>query len=173
MAPFKGNQHAAGDSDPTVRKERTSKVRKAAGGPGVDEKLARDVRKGPNHQTQELNVGSGKKCSSCGGTVASGRSTCQNCGHSFSTLSERVAALESAVLAFGAAEFAGNAGNPDALRKWFNDGAGGKIDWGSSGDFMACVAEASKHMSAEDAKGFCNLRHQDATGGPPGHAPGE
>jgi hypothetical protein len=64
-------------------------------------------------------------------------------------------------------------GNPDALRKWFNDGADGKINWGEPGDFNACVAEASKHMSDEQAKGFCNERHQDATGGAPGHAPGE
>jgi hypothetical protein len=30
----------------------------------------------------ELNVGSGQKCPECGGTVAAGRSTCQNCGAS-------------------------------------------------------------------------------------------
>lgn len=29
-------------------------------------------------------IGSGKKCPSCGGTVAAGRETCQNCGASFS-----------------------------------------------------------------------------------------
>jgi hypothetical protein len=31
---------------------------------------------------QELNVGSGQKCSSCGSTVAAGRKTCHNCGAS-------------------------------------------------------------------------------------------
>lgn len=35
-----------------------------------------------NRDVVELNVGSGQKCSSCGGTVAAGRKTCQNCGAS-------------------------------------------------------------------------------------------
>jgi hypothetical protein len=168
---FKGNQHSAGDPPPHARKERTAKVRKKAGGPGVDEKLNRDVR--AKREAPEFNVGSGKKCSSCGGTVAAGRKTCQNCGHSFSSLAQRVVELESAIVALASIEFAGNEGNPDALRKWFDDGADGKIDWGQPGDFMACVDEASKHMSDEQAKGFCNERHQDATGAAPGHAPGE
>ncbi len=60
------------------------------------------------------------------------------------------------------------AGNPQALRDWFNAGADGQIDWGEDGDFMQCVNVAADHMSEEDAKGFCNLRHTDATGGPPG-----
>jgi HK97 family phage portal protein len=64
-------------------------------------------------------------------------------------------------------------GNPDALRKWFNDGADGAINWGSPGDFDDCVNVASKHMDEDQAKGFCNERHQDATGAAPGHAPGE
>jgi hypothetical protein len=64
-------------------------------------------------------------------------------------------------------------GNPDALRKYFNDGAGGRIDWGSPGDFDDCVEIASEHMTEDQAKGFCNERHQDATGAAPGHAAGE
>lgn len=60
------------------------------------------------------------------------------------------------------------AGNPEALREWYNNGADGQIDWGSDGDFMQCVGVASDYMSEEDAKGFCNLRHQDAVGGAPG-----
>jgi len=60
------------------------------------------------------------------------------------------------------------AGNPDALRDWYNDGAGGQIDWGSEGDFDACVDVASQYMDDDQARGFCNLRHQDAVGGPPG-----
>lgn len=59
-------------------------------------------------------------------------------------------------------------GNPDALREWYNDGADGQIDWGSPGDFDACVSVASNYMADDDARGFCNLRHQDAVGGPPG-----
>ena len=50
----------------------------------------------------------------------------------------------------------------------YNDGADGQIDWGSPGDFDQCVDVASQYMDDEQAKGFCNLRHQDAVGGPPG-----
>ena len=32
------------------------------------------------------------------------------------------------------------AGNADALIEWYNDGADGQINWGSEGDFDACVA---------------------------------
>jgi hypothetical protein len=58
------------------------------------------------------------------------------------------------------------AGNPEALREYFNDGADGRIDWGSPGDFDDCVEVASGHL--DNPEGFCNLRHEDATGGPPG-----
>ena len=61
---------------------------------------------------------------------------------------------------------AGNEGNAQALIDWFNDGADGQIDWGQPGDFEQCVAVAGKHV--DDPEGFCNLRHQDAVGGPPG-----
>jgi hypothetical protein len=60
------------------------------------------------------------------------------------------------------------AGNPQALIDWYNDGADGQINWGSDGDFDQCVGVASRYMAEDDAKGFCNLRHQDAVGGPPG-----
>jgi hypothetical protein len=63
------------------------------------------------------------------------------------------------------------AGNEQALIDWYNDGADGQIDWGSPGDFDACVAIAGKYL--DNPEGFCNLRHQDATGAPPGHAAGE
>jgi hypothetical protein len=59
-------------------------------------------------------------------------------------------------------------GNPEGLRDWYNAGADGAINWGSDGDFMQCVDVASEHMGEDDAKGFCNLRHQDAVGGAPG-----
>lgn len=62
-------------------------------------------------------------------------------------------------------------GNAQALIDWYNDGADGQIDWGSEGDFDACVAIAGEHI--DDPEGFCNLRHQDATGAAPGHAAGE
>lgn len=56
----------------------------------------------------------------------------------------------------------------DSLIKWFNDGADGAIDWGTGGDFEACVSEAGKHMDDDMAKGFCANRHHDATGEWPG-----
>jgi hypothetical protein len=63
------------------------------------------------------------------------------------------------------------AGDPAALIDWYNSGADGQIDWGSPGDFDDCVAIAGRYL--DNPQGFCNLRHQDATGAPPGHAPGE
>lgn len=38
------------------------------------------------------------------------------------------------------------------------------IRWGEPGDFDRCVAQVSDHMSVEQAKGYCNLRHHDALG---------
>lgn len=35
---------------------------------------------------------------------------------------------------------------------------------GKGGDFYQCVARVSKYMTVKQAKGFCNLRHRDATG---------
>lgn len=67
-----------------------------------------------------------------------------------------------------------NRGNAEKLRHWYVYGGGAaKIRWGEDGDFMRCVKIAAKHMDPERAKGYCNLRHQDATGAAPGHAPGE
>ncbi len=59
------------------------------------------------------------------------------------------------------------------LIAWFNAGAGGRIRWGTPGDFDACVRIAGKHMRPDQAKGFCALRHKDATGHRPGQAPAE
>ena len=41
-----------------------------------------------------------------------------------------------------------------------------EIRWGTPGDFMRCVAQvtAHGHMTEEEAKGYCNLRHHGATG---------
>lgn len=62
-------------------------------------------------------------------------------------------------------------GYPQELVDWYNGGADGQIDWGTDGDFEACVAIAGKYI--DNPEGFCNERHQDATGAAPGHAPGE
>jgi hypothetical protein len=64
-------------------------------------------------------------------------------------------------------------GNAQTLRDyWSGHGHAGPshgverdaIAWGTSGDFSRCVAQVSEHMSPEDAKGYCNLRHKDALG---------
>ena len=62
-------------------------------------------------------------------------------------------------------------GNPQALIDWYNNGADGQIEWGSHGDFDACVAIAGKYL--DNPEGFCQLRHIDATGEPAGKAAGE
>lgn len=73
-----------------------------------------------------------------------------------------------AALAWAHSRVDKDGGNPQGLRDWYNGGADGQIDWGSDGDFMDCVGVAGQHMDEDDAKGFCNLRHQDATSGAPG-----
>lgn len=51
------------------------------------------------------------------------------------------------------------------LIRWFEHGEGAtRIGWGAPGDFDRCVAIASEHMTPEQAKGFCNLRHHGALG---------
>lgn len=63
------------------------------------------------------------------------------------------------------------AGNAQGLIEWYNSGADGQINWGSPGDFEACVSIAGKHL--DNPEGFCQLRHIDATGEPAGKASGE
>ena len=58
------------------------------------------------------------------------------------------------------------AGNAQGLIDWYNAGADGQINWGSPGDFEACVSIAGKHLDSPE--GFCQLRHIDATGEPAG-----
>lgn len=58
----------------------------------------------------------------------------------------------------------GNAGNAASLIKWYDAGAEGTIGWGTDGDYARCVTVASAHMTETQAKGFCNLRHKEATG---------
>ncbi|WP_158716908.1 2'-5' RNA ligase family protein [Streptomyces rimosus] len=56
-------------------------------------------------------------------------------------------------------------GDAEQLRKWYAHGEGAaRIGWGARGDFDRCVAIAAQHMSPDDAKGYCNLRHHDALG---------
>ncbi|MGG2460134.1 2'-5' RNA ligase family protein [Streptomyces sp. RGM 3693] len=58
-----------------------------------------------------------------------------------------------------------NRGNAEQLRHWYTrEGGAARIGWGAEGDFDRCVALASQHMSPEDARGYCNLRHHEALG---------
>lgn len=51
------------------------------------------------------------------------------------------------------------------LIRWYEHGQGAaEIAWGAPGDFGRCVAIAGEHMTEEQAKGFCNLRHHGALG---------
>lgn len=62
-----------------------------------------------------------------------------------------------------------NRGGAEQLRRYWVRGEGAaKIGWGTDGDWSRCVALVSEHMDPERAKGYCNLRHTDALGHPPG-----
>ncbi|MEU6460327.1 NUDIX domain-containing protein [Streptomyces sp. NPDC046976] len=58
-----------------------------------------------------------------------------------------------------------NRGDAEQLRHWYVRGEGAaQVAWGSPGDFDRCVSIAGRHLSPENAKGYCNLRHKDALG---------
>ena len=46
---------------------------------------------------------------------------------------------------------------------WLHGPGAAKIRWGSPGDWRRCVRHLSKYMGPR-AKGYCQLRHKDATG---------
>ena len=57
-----------------------------------------------------------------------------------------------------------NRGNAEKLRRYWTKGKGAaKIRWGTPGDWTRCVRQLSKYMGPR-AKGYCQLRHKDATG---------
>ena len=57
-----------------------------------------------------------------------------------------------------------NRGNAEELRRYWTTGKGAaKIRWGTPGDWTRCVRQLSKYMGTR-AKGYCQLRHKDATG---------
>jgi hypothetical protein len=57
-----------------------------------------------------------------------------------------------------------NRGNAEELRRYWTRGKGAaKIRWGTPGDWTRCVRQLSKYMGPR-AKGYCQLRHKDATG---------
>lgn len=56
-------------------------------------------------------------------------------------------------------------GNAEQLKRWYVTGEGAaKIRWGTDGDLTRCHKLAAKHMTPDQAWGFCQLRHRDATG---------
>jgi hypothetical protein len=57
-----------------------------------------------------------------------------------------------------------NRGNAEELRRYWTSGKGAaKIRWGTPGDWTRCVRQLSKYMGPR-AKGYCQLRHKEATG---------
>jgi hypothetical protein len=57
-----------------------------------------------------------------------------------------------------------NRGNAEELRRYWTKGKGAaKIRWGTPGDWTRCVRNLSKYMGPR-AKGYCQLRHKEATG---------
>lgn len=57
-----------------------------------------------------------------------------------------------------------NRGNAEKLREYWTHGEGAaKIRWGTPGDWTRCVRHLSKYMGVR-SRGYCQLRHKDATG---------
>ena len=57
-----------------------------------------------------------------------------------------------------------NKGNAENLRRYWLYGKGAaKIRWNTAGDWTRCVRQLSKYMGPR-AKGYCALRHKEATG---------
>ena len=57
-----------------------------------------------------------------------------------------------------------NRGNAEALRRYWTRGKGAaKIRWGTPGDWRRCVRYLAKYLGPR-AKGYCQLRHKEATG---------
>lgn len=57
-----------------------------------------------------------------------------------------------------------NRGNAETLRRYWLRGRGAaKIRWGTKGDWRRCYRKLFKYMGTR-AKGYCQLRHKEATG---------
>lgn len=77
------------------------------------------------------------------------------------SIKERLAIVKSVVAAGGLDR---NRGNAERLRRYWTKGPGAvKIRWGTPGDWKRCVRYLSKYMGPR-AKGYCQLRHKEATG---------
>jgi len=70
--------------------------------------------------------------------------------------------MEDALVAAGGVDK--NRGNAERLRRYWSHGKGAaKIRWGTKGDWSRCVRHLSKFLGVR-AKGYCQLRHKEATG---------
>lgn len=77
-----------------------------------------------------------------------------------------VAASASPIIAEGGADR--NRGNAERLRHYWLFGKGAlKIRWNTPGDWTRCYKQLMKYMGPR-AKGYCSLRHKEATGVWPG-----
>jgi hypothetical protein len=77
------------------------------------------------------------------------------------SLRDRVAVVQSMIAAGGLDR---NRGNAERLRRYWTKGPGAaKIRWGTPGDWKRCVRYLSKYLGVR-AKGYCQLRHKEATG---------
>ncbi len=71
-------------------------------------------------------------------------------------------AMAQALIAAGGADR--NRGGAEKLRRYWTKGKGAaKIRWGTGGDWKRCVRYLSKYLGPR-AKGYCALRHKEATG---------
>ena len=82
------------------------------------------------------------------------------------TLSQIDKVVASAFTAAGGADR--NRGNAEKLRRYWLYGKGAaKIRWNTPGDWTRCYRQLRKYMGVR-AKGYCSLRHKEATGVWPG-----
>lgn len=69
---------------------------------------------------------------------------------------------------------------PQLLKYWLHGEGAAKIQWGHDGDYNRCIVNVqeavAKHgtpLGDRTVHGLCATLHKLATGGSPGHAPGE
>jgi hypothetical protein len=86
-------------------------------------------------------------------------------GPNFATMSAKEEEfLEDSESVFAKGGLDRNRGNAERLRRYWTRGKGAlKIRWGTPGDWKRCVRHLSKYMGPR-AKGYCQLRHKEATG---------
>lgn len=97
------------------------------------------------------------------GDVVSHGSVAQSALKASAELQLRAVALETLTSAplVAAGE---NRGSAESLKRYWLYGKGAvKIKWGTAGDWTRCYRQLSKYLGTR-AKGYCNLRHKEATG---------